>query len=389
MTYFAQLLLDSHHTVFEKLKPSLLQSYVQIFALAVYQKQFDKAFRIRSDALLFFPKDVLSALGMLDLISDIEIHGGYLAEKKAEKPSKIDHFQSIGDLGDLLQEKTLQYQSQWQDIFGYVVSFQSLAPISDEAWRTLPLEGHFKSAFTIKGKDIRTGEVQINKITAPKVLDPCQPAVGSDQLSISCQDIFSDGAGPMLRSVWLDHSRYIASPYRIAISQYELSWGDLTPFCKGNVCQGVDKQSEQPVFHLTEQLLEGYLDWLSIKTNYTYRLLTLDEWRVLADPLGLMDDLVLNHSLYPVPTCDDMGYMPQGQFLEGASVFQGSYDRYGIYNLKDLSPEIVVIGAKYHLVPGRLERLRRCRIEASAYEYPYAAYRLARTVADLEPAVGQ
>lgn len=403
VAFFAQRLERGHPKVFELVRPALLQGILRGYALAVYQNTPANAQRIRTEALRFFEQAALEQLGVGEsskvqnkATSASELFQGSKIEGSSESSVRemldsLAVFNTILKAG-LQQASVASVDSSpdayfWHSVYAYLVGFQALTPFQNLVWWNASLPTSLSDFYAPRGRDIRAIAApgkRSNDHQAPTGKDPC--AVVVHDVSVSqglgpCQDQFSDGVGPALAAVWLADARVGQEAYGLAVSRYELAWQDLDVFCQKRACGKLVKaRSDGPALQLPEVVLEGYLEWLSQRTGYTYRLLRLEEWRLMADPLGLMDGLIGLDGQPAARTCQEMGYESKGAKLASTSVFQGRYNRFGIYNLSDLSPEIVISGAQYLLVPGRFERFRRCRIGASAYEYPYAAYRVARSV---------
>lgn len=406
MVFYGQQLLAGHPQVFETLRFELLQGLVRAYALAVYQKNSLEAKRVVQDAGGFFSSDALQKLGLItrSRIESAPVEPAPLSDRlslaMAESFGKRDE-QLLAHVQTLLQlsqrgfeggegetaSQSADNSDFWSAVHGTLVGTQAFTPYKNSLWWQSPLPETLLSFFEVQGRDFRQQQQYIREAEHTAVKDPCTFKVFNTtivQRLGECQDSFQAGVGPKLVSLWLADTGLKHSAYGLAVSKYELSWGDLAQFCKDHPCKATEVKHDAPALGLSENVLDQYIEWLNHKTGRGFRLLRLEEWRVLEDPLGLLDRFLgLNHSLASL-TCDVLGLKADGAFLSRTPVYQGRYNKYGVYNLSDLAPELVVNGAQHMLVPGRLERFSRCRNSAAPQEYPYAAYRLVRPV-DLPP----
>ncbi|MEC8012020.1 MAG: bifunctional serine/threonine-protein kinase/formylglycine-generating enzyme family protein [Pseudomonadota bacterium] len=372
--FWGQQLKKYHPQQYALYENAFLQGIVKHYALLLYRDQGHQALVLRKKAEAFFSPEQLDQLGVLQEITTAEKQVQFkdsqdsLAVALAKVKAEIEQGKALFGQPDT--------SHQWQAVHDYMVAFQSLSLQASSPWRQSPFySDEMKDYFA--DSDIPDWRRLAPDMPSLMKADPC---FIEDKSSFACQDSYDTGKSPALISTYIDPQK--GASYRLAVSRFELSWGDWKHYCKENNCKTKVGRSDQPVFHLSQDALDRYLDWLSGKTGYHYRVLTLEEWQYLADPLGLLKELVDDGSGIKAMTCRKMGYEVNKKSMESLIVYQGKYDRNGLYNLVDQAPEIVSSGTKFILVPGRRERLRRCRIEASAFEFPYATYRIARLVSD-------
>jgi hypothetical protein len=111
--------------------------------------------------------------------------------------------------------------------------------------------------------------------------DPCamRSLIGSGALpgpSAFCTDDLGGGIiGPRLVIV-ADGSN------RFAIDKFEVSWGEIAPFCTETKRCKVAADLSQPATGLDADQATAYAQWLSRRTGRHYRLPTRSEWELLA-----------------------------------------------------------------------------------------------------------
>lgn len=398
LTFYGQQLGRADAMAVETLEPVLLQGFVKGYARAFYQNKFNSAQKIREQALLFFSPQQLAELGVTPvspdmLASSADNNGDHSLQTALDSDQGAKHaslnpealikgIQKFKGSDGSFDELADPF---WMPVRDYLVAFQSLSPQPASFWFAQPVSDALQPYFNnAAGIDMRRKRVGSNDL--PSAIDTCQLGAASEpqsataQRTFQCQDKVNGVKGPVMRSLWLKHAELISKPYQLAVAQYELSWADLAQYCQTHDCPATQvHQLSHPVHGLTALQLEDYLRWLSEQTGFRYRLLTLTEWRVLADPLGLMNDLVQNNQRRTVD-CEAPGYKSKAAQYAALNVTQGTVDRFGLYNLADMLVEAVRDHGRLVLVPGRDQRLQRCRLRASAYEYPYAGYRVVRDI---------
>ncbi|AFU98086.1 bifunctional serine/threonine-protein kinase/formylglycine-generating enzyme family protein [Simiduia agarivorans] len=100
-----------------------------------------------------------------------------------------------------------------------------------------------------------------------------EPGSGGRGSRFVCADPMKNGdIGPSLVVVKGEGAQ------SIAISKYEVSWGDLKAWCDiSGACQ-TRAEARFPVTNVSRAQVYQYLDWLSNQTGYQYRLPTYPEW---------------------------------------------------------------------------------------------------------------
>ena len=117
---------------------------------------------------------------------------------------------------------------------------------------------------------------ELNKVEI-KPFDSCSIAFSGKGRRYTCADRFIDDLavrGPELVVV----QSYVLGPY--SIGKYEVTQGQMAEFCKvTNKCEAVDsKYSQLPATGYSLNQINGYLEWLSETTGFSYRLPTHKEW---------------------------------------------------------------------------------------------------------------
>jgi serine/threonine protein kinase len=149
-------------------------------------------------------------------------------------------------------------------------------------------------------------------------IDPCalRSLIGNGALTGRagyCTDDLGAGLiGPRLVVIPRGESRF-------AIGKFEVSWGDIAPFCaaSGQCKPGADLG--QPATGISADVALAYAQWLSQRSGRHYRLPTRDEWALVARA----DDTGAE------PPCDDAG----GRGSDLADVTHGAANSLGLVNV--------------------------------------------------------
>lgn len=159
---------------------------------------------------------------------------------------------------------------------------------------------------------------------------------------------------------------------KLAVAKYELSWGELKPFCEQtDQCEIAQQEENLPVTGIGVSLIEKYAHWLSKLTGYRYRLPTLDEWQAAA--VGEPDP---NRNCFV-----DVGGVRRGRVA--MQVDNGKGNVFGLVHLFGNAQEVVTAEDGYKAVGGGYnDPIEQCladnRRHLDITDDPQVGYRLVR-----------
>ncbi|UTA46613.1 bifunctional serine/threonine-protein kinase/formylglycine-generating enzyme family protein [Simiduia sp. 21SJ11W-1] len=205
------------------------------------------------------------------------------------------------------------------------------------------------AALLVQAQTLLPGQEALSRFK----IDYCghlEPGTGGRGLRYSCADpLPGGGSGPALVSV-AGESRQV-----ISMGRYEITWGDVRPWCsRSGVCgEGVKTASSaMPATGLPVEAINGYLAWLSQETGYRYRLPSYREWFGAASANGEREQ--------PDRNC----YLKYGGIEKGGELVAanaGSSNANGLINHVGNAAELVLDGNELLAVGGSfLDAMSSC-----------------------------
>jgi hypothetical protein len=195
--------------------------------------------------------------------------------------------------------------------------------------------------------------------------DPCamRSLIGSGALpgpSAFCTDDLGGGIiGPRLVIVADGENRF-------AIDKFEVSWGEIAPFCTETKRCKVAADLSQPATGLDADQATAYAQWLSRRTGHRYRLPSRSEWELLARA-GAVD---------PASNCRQRG--------GPVAVTTGAQNELGVVNIFGNVREWVIVDGEPRAMGGSFaDKPAACGVDAppvAAAADAFTGVRLVREV---------
>lgn len=166
------------------------------------------------------------------------------------------------------------------------------------------------------------------------------PGSGGRGSRYTCNDpLASGGVGPTLVKVTGEARQ------AIAIGKFEVTWAELSRWCEASGQCGSLRLGEArlPATGLSPAVIQGYLDWLSRESGYSYRLPSYREWFSAASADGEREQ--------PDRNC----YLKYGGIEKGGELLAanaGDQNGFGLVNHVGNAGELVVAGTEEFLVAG-------------------------------------
>ncbi|MFT5083868.1 MAG: serine/threonine protein kinase [Lentisphaeria bacterium] len=280
-----------------------------------------------------------------------------VAEATVNKQLQCRSTMNMGDLGIAITKLRSLDINRYKKSEGNIVT--KLAACISKIGRSFPerAEEHKKRALRLFPRNKTIAYIKIQ----PK--DPCDIALaglGARGERAECRDRLKDKSEDLGRGPSMVVIPKKGSVSEFAIGKYEITVEDINKYCAVNKqCEVITGLNEKlPITNIPFTLINNYLQWLSEKSEYKYRLPTKAEWTYAARAEGSKLDSNRNCRL------NSRG-IQKGGLLIRASV--GKQNTWGLVNHVGNASELVANGSGYVSIGGSFETsMEECSVTLSS-----------------------